>query len=202
MPGAKWRGNSLTDLHCERVAYPQPMSQTHTSEGIPAVRSQNMMRTYQKSYHRAATFLVISILLSTALLKSFSVTGHDKILTVTDPVLKISYRHTMLLAAALECGLLVFIWRRPALTLRYSAVLWFCALAGWYRWAAVQMGAPKSCPCLGSLTGRLGIPDETTRLLSTLLLMTLALLSASGLCIHWLHLNSASAHKCQSTDSV
>ena len=101
----------------------------------------------------------------------------------------------MLMSAGIEFAICAGILVGVIGTRVYSAVLLFCALVVWYRWASVQMEAPKACPCLGTFAGRIGIPDETARYLASLVLVTLAVISAGGLCIHWFQLKRASVQE-------
>ena len=101
------------------------------------------------------------ILIITALAKLWSSAGAAKILAFSDPILRISYTHLMMMVgvAELAVGIICLVAKNRRLSLILVAWLGTNILA--YRLGLLGMGWHGSCSCLGNLTDALHIQPQT-----------------------------------------
>jgi hypothetical protein len=117
--------------------------------------------------HGARQFLdtVFWLLLVTAAAKVVSALEGIRLLARFDPLLPLSVRETLLLAAALElsCAAVVRVVRLTGI----SCLLVACLGAQFilYHVAVHMTGMPGPCPCLGSLAAWTGMSDRTARVI-------------------------------------
>jgi hypothetical protein len=101
----------------------------------------------------------------TATAKLVSAFEGARLLARYDPVLPLSLRETLLLAAAVEFGCAVVV-RVPRLTRICCLIV--ASLGGQfllYHLAAHMTGMPGPCPCLGSLAAWMGLSDKSARII-------------------------------------
>lgn len=122
---------------------------------------------------RTSPFLssVVVILTLTAAAKLIGAAGRAPLLALPDPVFGISNKATILSAAGLEMFLVAVViarWKDPV---TYLALMWFGAILLIYRVAHAAVAPGRLCPCLGTLTERIGLSPEAANyaLLSVLL---------------------------------
>jgi hypothetical protein len=119
----------------------------------------------QKNGERQFLETVFWLLIVTGSAKLVSAFEGARLLARYDPVLPLSLRETLLLAAAVEFGCAVVV-RVPRLT-RISCLLVAC-LGGQfvlYHLAAHMTGMPGPCPCLGSVAAWTGLSDKSARII-------------------------------------
>ena len=118
--------------------------------------------------HQRSAFLVSSsvILLLTGFAKCLSVFGRARILEVSDPLLVVSNRHVMVFVGVLECVIAMYVLLGRSALYKYSLLLWLACGFSLYRFGLYLIGGSpgRGCPCLGTLTGYLGLSARTTQL--------------------------------------
>jgi hypothetical protein len=99
------------------------------------------------------------ILLTAGLAKLFSSFGHDGILDQSDSVFKVSLRFLMRWVGFIEIlvSVVCFLSRKQGLNVALIAVM--ATDFALYRVGMVYTGWRRPCPCLGSLTGLLHLPQ-------------------------------------------
>ena len=118
--------------------------------------------------HRAVRFFIVSVitlLLLTALAKFISACGNAGILKSLDPVLGVTYRTTLVIAAGMEVGIALALLLFSSCWVKFALI---CATATsliLYRLAFWAIGSPQFCPCLGTITDSLVIPRDDIDLL-------------------------------------
>jgi hypothetical protein len=110
------------------------------------------------------------ILVTTAAAKLYSAGGAMRILGVADPILEISFRHVLVLAAVLELGtaLVCLVWRTRFWPV--CMVAWLGTIFLVYRAGVWLTGASKPCQCLGALTDALHLSPQAADRVALLLL--------------------------------
>jgi hypothetical protein len=121
------------------------------------------------------------ILLITGLAKIFSAHGNAKILDLSDPIFKISFRRLMFLVGNLELIISAFCFFGKKIGLQISAIAWLAGVFILYRIGLMAVGYRRPCPCLGSLTDALHISPETTNLTGKIFLAYLSIGSCCSL---------------------
>lgn len=106
-------------------------------------------------------FYAASVVLTlTAAAKIYTAVGNARILSISDPVTYLSYRHLMWSVAALEAIVAAcLISNRYAVWVRALALFWLSSNFILYRFAAEFLNV-KLCPCLGTLASELAIRQE------------------------------------------
>jgi hypothetical protein len=123
-----------------------------------------------------------SILLITGAAKLWSAFGQVRILEFPDPITNISFRHLMLLTSVIEMmvALVCLLLRKVQLAL--ILVAWLATIFLIYRLGLWWLDWQTPCHCLGSLTGRLGIPSQTA---DTIMKIVLAYLLIGSYIMLW-----------------
>lgn len=118
---------------------------------------------------------VIAVLGVTAVAKLAGAAGDAPLLALPDPLLGASNRTVIVLAAVMELVLAAVVWRRGRSPTTYLLLIWFSSLLLTYRASVAVLAPGRPCPCLGTLTDRIGMsPPVANALLLTLVLYILA----------------------------
>ena len=124
------------------------------------------------------------LLLITAAAKLYAVAGRARVLALDDKLLHLGYRPLMILAAALEIVVALYLLGSRNGVRRSLVLLWLSANFLCYHLGNYLMGF-QNCPCLGRLTDRLplprGLPDVALQVL-VLFWLTQSLASFWRLC--------------------
>jgi hypothetical protein len=104
------------------------------------------------------------ILTITALAKLYSLTGHAGILGLSDPLLRVSNRVLLWAAGLLELGVVAFLLLTENDMRKCACVCCLALVFTTYRLGISWLHHPQPCPCLGSITQKLGIRPETADL--------------------------------------
>ena len=109
------------------------------------------------------------ILLLTGAAKFISASGSAAVLRTPDPVLHIPFRHLFWLVGVLELAVGAFCLLRKPFPFQAALVAGLASSFALYRVALKWLKYDKPCPCLGNLTGALGIsPDLAASLMTGL----------------------------------
>lgn len=110
------------------------------------------------------------LLLFTAAAKLYSITGHARLLSLTDSFMHVSHRMVMVAAAVAEVAVasLLLFGRRPLMPA--LALLWLSGNFILYRIGSAAMGV-KYCPCLGTLGQKLPISQPVLDKVLTVLVL-------------------------------
>lgn len=101
------------------------------------------------------------LLLMTAVAKLVSATGNAAVLLSADPILWVSFRTEFILIGGLELLVGSVCLVRKGITLRAGLLAWLSTAFAIYRAGLWVIGWHRPCPCLGNLTGTLGIRPDT-----------------------------------------
>lgn len=107
---------------------------------------------------------VVLVLAVTAGAKFISTFGSDRILTIQEPILGISYRNLLLLGAIIEGAVAIYLVCGKAKLSKYLFIAWLGTIFSAYRIALWWEAPGKMCPCLGTITGRLPVSASTADL--------------------------------------
>jgi hypothetical protein len=130
-------------------------------------------------------FLVISgiVFLITGSAKVLTATGKESVLTITDPILGLSFRNLFLFAGSVELIVALICLFTTKRMLNLALVFWMAANFTAYRIGLFLVGWHRPCVCLGRLSDPLGITPQTA---DSLMKAVLAfLLIGSGSFILW-----------------
>lgn len=119
-------------------------------------------------------FSTTSVLCLTSIAKLYSATGSAKILDLTEALLPLTNRQTLLLLGAIELviALALVLGRNDAVKL--ICIIWLSSNFVLYRVASFLLVVGRPCPCLGSITERLPFkPAVIDRLLVCLVVYML-----------------------------
>lgn len=118
--------------------------------------------------------LAAIILLATGLLKILDSTVRADYFDQPDSVFFfLSNRQMMLIAAALEIGVAVYIWFAPSIKHRGIALLWLCSSFVLYKIGSEKTFATKPCSCLGILGKWLKLSNHQLEVITWSLLFTM-----------------------------
>jgi len=124
----------------------------------------------------------VGILLATSVAKAVGATGNAPLLALPDPILGLSNRTTLLGTAVLELVIAVWVLCRSKDPTTYLVLLWFGSLLLTYRAFSAVLVPGRPCPCLGSLTERLGLSTDA----ANYLMLGTVLYLVSGSCLGWM----------------
>ena len=100
----------------------------------------------------------IVILLLSAVAKFVSATGTARILSQRDPLIGLSYRRVLLFGAAIESVTVVALLATRVRSRQLATLAWLSLLFAAYRVGSALIGAPRLCPCLGTISEALHLP--------------------------------------------
>lgn len=124
----------------------------------------------------------VTVLLTTAGAKLISASGSAPILDWPDPLFGLANRQMLLLAAALEVGVVLALAAPMSGKYKHLLVCWLSANFVVYRLALHLVSPGRPCPCLGSLTERLNLGAQATGILLWSIALYL-LLGSAGLLV-------------------
>jgi hypothetical protein len=113
---------------------------------------------------RLARFFIYSsavILLITAGAKFMGSAGHKKILMERDPIIGISIRNLILVAASIELAVAVICFYTKEILMSAMLIAWLSTNLLGYRIILALISYKKPCSCLGNLTDALHITPQT-----------------------------------------
>lgn len=93
--------------------------------------------------------------------KFISAFGHAGILAVADPLIAITFRKVLLIAAVVEALVAVLCFLRVRIGLKAAAVAWLGSSFVCYRMGLLWIGYKTHCSCLGNITDALHISPNT-----------------------------------------
>jgi hypothetical protein len=106
------------------------------------------------------------LLAVTAGAKLISALGEGRILAAADPLFGfLSNRQVLFLAAAVELGVVAFIWNHRSEFFRIGLLAWISTLFLAYRAGLWAIGYQGACKCLGHLSEAIGLTPASTDLL-------------------------------------
>jgi len=106
--------------------------------------------------------IAVALLVATAAAKVAMAAGEARMLAQPDPLLgPLTMRQSMLLTAALEIVVVVFVWRASNVLRKAGLLLWIASVFLVYRIGLWWVGFEGSCRCLGNIGDVLGISGET-----------------------------------------
>lgn len=100
------------------------------------------------------------LLLATATAKFFTLHDDPKYLYEEDPVLLVSWRTVMFLAASVESGIALICFLASRSRIAPVSITWFAAMAIIYRVGLQWLGYQKPCRCMGSFAEVVGIQES------------------------------------------
>lgn len=104
---------------------------------------------------------VAAVLAITALAKVFSAGGAAQVLSRPDPLLVLSTRQVLLLAALVELGVTAYLLAGDSRQTKLFLVLWLSSAFILYRLLLAHLAPGVPCPCLGTVTANMGIRQTT-----------------------------------------
>lgn len=111
-----------------------------------------------------------AILTLTAFAKFYTLTGHAGMLDMPDPLFRLSYRMLLWIAGLAELATVVFLMLARDDRKKCLCVCCLGLLFALYRLGIVWLQPSRHCPCLGTVTQKLGIRPETADLALEVLL--------------------------------
>jgi hypothetical protein len=112
---------------------------------------------------RLARFFIYSsaaILLLTAGAKFIGSAGHEKILMERDPIIGVSVRNLILVAASAELAIAAVCFYSKDIWMPVTLIAWLSTNLLGYRVIRVLIGYKKPCSCLGNFTDALHISPK------------------------------------------
>ena len=106
------------------------------------------------------------ILFATACIKVLSSYGTSQFLSMRDPVLSLSTRHTLILAGVVELLIACYLVVGRKWEIKILSTLWLGLVFVTYRWWLHYIAPNKPCSCLGSLTDWLSVNQAMAERLS------------------------------------
>lgn len=103
---------------------------------------------------------IVALLLVTASAKLVSATSSAHLADYPDPLLGLSNRHTLLVVATVEAGVIAALLSRIPTSLKYLSSAWLGGSFLLYRCALSILNPAIPCKCLGNLTERLHIDSR------------------------------------------
>lgn len=124
------------------------------------------------------------ILTITSFAKMISSFGKARVLSISDPILLVSFRQLFWIAATIELAVSVYCVFGKSQKLKIMVIAWLSTGIFVYRLGLVWIDYKAPCPCLGRLTDTLHISPHTADLIVK---VTLAyLLLGSYVALGWL----------------
>jgi hypothetical protein len=125
------------------------------------------------------------LLLATAIAKLISAGGSALVLEVPDPILLISFRHLLLVVGACELLIALFCIFGHRIIAQACLVAWLATNFLVYRVAFILNGDRRPCPCLGTLTEAIHVPQRTAEIVMRVVLAYLLIGSYAALFWLW-----------------
>jgi len=97
------------------------------------------------------------ILIITGAAKLVSSAGEGAVLLTTDPVFGIKFKAFFVISGILELAIATICFSRLSERIKLTALAWLATLIATYRAGAYFADYRQPCPCLGTLTGAIGI---------------------------------------------
>jgi hypothetical protein len=127
-------------------------------------------------------FLSSGILLGiTGLIKVLSSFGSVPLLLEFDPVFELRNSVFYQVTGCLEIFICILLLSKCAGFVKALILLSLCTCFSLYRFGLAWMGVRKACPCLGNLTGWLGMSPHAAHVLATVILVYLSVGSVAFL---------------------
>jgi hypothetical protein len=127
------------------------------------------------------------ILTLTAWAKLYSATGHAVILFSSDPLLGVSNRTVLWAAGVLELGVVAFLLLSEDNVSRCACVCWLALNFTLYRVGIFWLHPGKLCPCLGTVTDKLGLKPQTVNWMLKMVIVYMLAGSVLFLIREWQH---------------
>lgn len=126
----------------------------------------------QTRLFRLYGYSTAALLLLTAAAKLYSASGTVRILTATDPLLHLNYRHIMVAVGLLEAGIAVYLLKGHNVMAKTWLIFWLSSNFILYRFGNAFLRV-KLCPCLGTVADTLPVTKAQVDflLLATVLYM-------------------------------
>ncbi len=124
------------------------------------------------------------LLLITGIAKVISASGKQAILYSHDPILGFTYRYVFILLGLVEISIALYCFLGTRRLLQAGILGWLSACFFLYRTELGWLKYARPCPCLGSLTAALAIPERT----ADLILIAVLFYMLIGSCIAFLTL--------------
>ena len=120
--------------------------------------------------------ITTGILVVTATAKLFSAMGDVPILSKSTAVFAaLTYRQILVLAAMFEGGVAAFLLSDRTEHSKTLAILWASSIIGIYRFGSWLIQPDVPCPCLGNLTGWIGLSPKSADRISLIMLLFMLL---------------------------
>jgi hypothetical protein len=140
--------------------------------------SRNQPQLFERWFQQFI-YLAGIIFLITGSAKVFSATGTESVLSVIDPIIKLSFRNLFLFAGLVELVIAFICLFTKQIMLNLALVFWMAANFTAYRVGLFLIGWHRPCGCLGNLSDPLGIAPQTADLLMKAVLAVLLIGSGS-----------------------
>jgi len=105
-------------------------------------------------------FSAAAIFTITGLAKIISAFGSAAILAEADPLLHVSFRHLMIVAAVVELAVAATCAFSQLQKFAVVAIAWLASILIVYRIGLFEIGWHRGCPCLGNLTDAIHISPQ------------------------------------------
>jgi hypothetical protein len=158
----------------------------------------NRRKCHGCNMRRFFIWSVIAILFLTSIAKLVSATGSARVLELPDPLLGISNRHLLWAGGLLETLLMMVLLISSRPVLQLALIAWLGSIFAVYRVGILAMAPPKyHCPCLGTVTQKLGLSPAVADQIMLVLLLYLLLGSLVFLLGERLKLQREKQHRTQ-----
>lgn len=101
------------------------------------------------------------ILTFTAWAKFYSASGSARILGLPDALFGVPYHTLLLTSGVLECGIVAFLLLSEDNISKCACVCWLALNFTLYRVGTFWVHPGTPCPCLGNISGKLGLKPQT-----------------------------------------
>jgi len=116
---------------------------------------------------------VAGLLWATGLIKLISAFGSARLLTEQDSIFDVKNTYLLGFTGSLEILIGIILISKLDLLFRRLVLVWLTACLVLYRVGLWWLNVAQPCPCLGNITGWLGISRRTADLLATSILVYL-----------------------------
>ena len=156
-----------------------------TTNSMEQAGGRGFFRDKCERWMKWFVFSTGSILCVIGLAKIISTHGDAKILDLSDPIFKISFRHIMFLTGNLELIISAFCFFGKKIALQIGVLAWLATAFALYRIGLVAVGYHRPCPCLGTLTDTLHISTQAANMIAKIILAYLLIGSCCSLFYLW-----------------
>jgi hypothetical protein len=134
----------------------------HTMKDIEIQQMDLSAGCYNKIYRLYITSVGLIFIL-TGLTKIVSSLGHAQVLSLNDPIFRITFRHLMLFVGLLELSVSAILLYVPTVSrnCKLGLILWMAINFITYRYGLWWIKWNSPCSCLGNLTDAVGMTAKT-----------------------------------------